>query len=51
MYIYLLNLVYTAGTGIVNMGRAVANGHTLSPYFLWTAAMAVGGLVAGAWDI
>jgi len=43
-----LNLAFViAGTGIVNMGRAIANGHSLSPYFVWTAAMALGGLVAG----
>jgi len=35
------------GTGIVNVGRALGNGQVISPYAVWTAAMAVGGIIAG----
>jgi len=36
-----------AGTGIVNVGRALGNGQIISPYAVWTAAMVVGGIIAG----
>jgi len=34
------------GTGVVNIGRALAHGQILSPFTLWTSAVAAGGFAA-----
>ena len=38
-----------AGTGVVNIGRALGHGQILSPHAIWTVALAAGGFVAEIW--